>query len=38
MYKILVLKTDQTVPYTSVFIKLDCGYWNEGKEKRFRDY
>ena len=38
LYKVLVMKTDLTVPYTSIFIELDCGYWNEGKEKMLRDY
>ena len=37
MFSILVLKTNITLPYTSVFIKLDCGYWNADAEKRLRD-
>lgn len=27
-FKIVIIKTDMTLPYTSVFIRLDCGYWN----------
>jgi len=37
MFNILLLKTDLTIPYTSVFLQLDCGYWNAEKEKRLRD-
>ena len=37
MFNILLLKTDLTIPYTSVFLQLDCGYWNGEKEKRLRD-
>ena len=36
-FNILVLKTDLTIPYTSVFIRLDCGYWNGEQEKRMRE-
>ncbi len=35
-FNILILKTDMTIPYTSVFLKLDCGYWNADKEVRLR--
>lgn len=37
MFNILLLKTNMTIPYTSVFLQLDCGYWNADKEKRLRD-
>lgn len=36
-FNILLLKTNMTIPYTSVFLRLDCGYWNAAKEKRLRD-
>ena len=36
MFNILLLKTNMTIPYTSVFLQLDCGYWNAEKEKRLR--
>jgi L-fucose mutarotase/ribose pyranase (RbsD/FucU family) len=37
MFNVLVLKSDMILPYTSVFIQLDCGYWNADKEQRLRD-
>jgi len=36
-FRILVLKTNLTLPYTSVFLELDCGYWGPEKEKELRD-
>lgn len=35
-FHILVLKTKMTIPYTSVFVRLDCGYWTDDAEKRLR--
>jgi hypothetical protein len=35
-FHILVLKTRLTIPYTSVFIRLECGYWSADAEKRLR--
>lgn len=35
-FKILIIKTDMTLPYTSVFIRLDCGYWNSAAETELR--
>ena len=35
-FRILILKTDMVLPYTTVFIQLDCGYWSAEKEKRLR--
>jgi hypothetical protein len=35
-FHILVLKTSLTIPYTSVFIRLECGYWGADSEKRLR--
>jgi len=37
LFNILLLKTDMTIPYTSIFIELDCGYWNAQQEKELRD-
>ena len=37
MFRILILKTNMMLPYTSVFVQLDCGYWNADAEKRLRD-
>ena len=36
-FHILVLKTRLTIPYTSVFVRLECGYWSADAEKRLRD-
>lgn len=35
-YRILVIKTEMTIPYTSVFFELNCGYWNADAEGRLR--
>ena len=35
-FHVLVLKTNLTVPYTSVFIRLNCKYWPSDAEKRMR--
>jgi hypothetical protein len=37
LFNVLVLKTDCLLPYTSVFIELDCGYWSAEREKTLRD-
>jgi hypothetical protein len=36
-FRVLVLKTSLTIPYTSVFIRLDCKYWSADAEKRLRE-
>jgi len=36
VFNVLLLKTDLVIPYTSVFLQLDCGYWNAEKEARLR--
>lgn len=36
MFQILIVKTDLTLPYTSVFFELDCGYWSAEAEARLR--
>lgn len=35
-FHVLVLKTNLTIPYTSVFIQLNCKYWSGDAEKRMR--
>lgn len=35
-FRVLILKTDAVLPYTSVFIQLDCGYWSPEKEAELR--
>ena len=32
LFKTLVIKTNQVIPYSSVFIELDCDYWSKEKE------
>jgi hypothetical protein len=36
MFSILIIKSTMTIPYTSVFIELDCGYWDAESEARLR--
>lgn len=36
LFNVLVLKTNLNLPYTSVFLQLDCGYWSPEKEKLLR--
>jgi hypothetical protein len=35
-FHVLVLKTRMAIPYTSVFIRLDCKYWSADAEARLR--
>ena len=35
-FHVLVLKTNLTLPYTSVFFQLGCGYWNDKSETKLR--
>lgn len=37
LFKVLVLKTNEKIPYSSVFIQLDCKYWTSEKEKQLRE-
>jgi L-fucose mutarotase/ribose pyranase (RbsD/FucU family) len=36
LFRIMVIKTNMTIPYTAVFFELDCGYWNAAAEERLR--
>ena len=36
MFSILIIKSTMVIPYTSVFIELECGYWNADSEARLR--
>ena len=36
-FKVLLIKTNMTIPYTSVFLQLDCAYWSDDAEKRLRE-
>lgn len=35
-WKVLVLKTNSILPYSSVFLTLDCGYWSAERESALR--
>jgi D-ribose pyranose/furanose isomerase RbsD len=35
-FHILILKTTLTIPYTSVFLRLDCKYWSDSAEDQLR--
>lgn len=35
-FRVLIIKTDLALPYTSVFLQLDCAYWNADAEQRLR--
>jgi len=35
-FRILLLKTTLALPYTSVFVRLDCGYWSAEAEASLR--
>lgn len=37
LVKVLILKTEMVMPYTSVFIQLDCGYWGSDDEAKLRE-
>jgi len=36
-FRILMVKTNLTLPYTSVFMELDCGYWEPESEAKMRE-
>jgi len=35
-FRVLIIKTNMTIPYTSVFLQLDCAYWGPDAEKGLR--
>lgn len=35
-FQVLILKTNMTIPYSSVFIRLNCKYWSDEAEARMR--
>ena len=37
LFNVLVIKTESTIAYSSVFIELDCGYWSAEKEAKLRN-
>jgi L-fucose mutarotase/ribose pyranase (RbsD/FucU family) len=36
MFRVLLIKTNTRIPYTSVFFELECGYWDAKAEDRLR--
>ena len=37
LYKVLVIKTPLTIPYTSVFLELDCKYWDAKRQMELNE-
>ena len=37
LFRVLVIKTNCTLPYTSIFLQLDCSYWGPENEKTLRE-
>jgi L-fucose mutarotase/ribose pyranase (RbsD/FucU family) len=35
-FRVLIIKTNMTVPYSTVFLQLDCAYWGPDAEKGLR--
>lgn len=36
LFNVLLLKSNMTLPYTTIFLRLECGYWDETKERKLR--
>ena len=34
LFRVLIIKTELAIPYTSIFFELDCGYWSAEAEHR----
>ncbi len=37
LFRVLVIKTNCSIPYTSVFMQLDCSYWGPENELELRE-
>jgi len=36
VFRVLIIKTELSIPYTTIFLELDCGYWGSEAEQRLR--
>ena len=36
VFRVLIIKTELTIPYTTVFFELGCAYWPSDSEERMR--
>jgi hypothetical protein len=36
-FRVLLIKATMRIPYSSVFLELECGYWNSHSEKQLRE-
>jgi L-fucose mutarotase/ribose pyranase (RbsD/FucU family) len=36
MFRVFIIKTEMTIPYTSIFFELGCTYWSADAERRLR--
>lgn len=36
-FRVLLIKSNMRIPYTSVFFELECGYWSADAEERLRE-
>ena len=37
LLRVVVLKTEEVIPYSSVFLQLDCKYWSAEQERALRE-
>lgn len=37
LYSIVIIKTPLTIPYTSIFLELDCKYWDAARQAKLDD-
>jgi len=37
IFRVLFIKTNTTIPYSSVFLRLDCGYMTDEIESKIRN-